>query len=102
MKAGKLLVRNFDARIPKIEIRPRGARSNIVVFSKMHDELIETNEIQSIDDSAFSETSIRSFLIPKGCKEIDKNAFKRCKKLQMIELEENSCCFSNVKQTPEK
>ena len=38
MKAGKLLVRNFDARIPKIEIRPRGARSNIVVFSKMHDE----------------------------------------------------------------
>lgn len=38
MKAGRLLVKNFDARIPKIEIRPKGSRSKIVVLSKMHDE----------------------------------------------------------------
>lgn len=38
MKAGRLLVKNFDARIPKIEIRPKGSRSKIVVLSKMYDE----------------------------------------------------------------
>lgn len=38
MKAGKLLVKNFDARIPKIEIKPKGSKSKIVVCSKMYDE----------------------------------------------------------------
>lgn len=34
MKAGRILVKNFDARIPKIEIKPKGSGSKIVVFSK--------------------------------------------------------------------
>lgn len=38
MKAGKLLVKNFDARIPKIEIKPKGSSSKIVFLSKMYDE----------------------------------------------------------------
>lgn len=38
MKAGRLLVKNFDARIPKIEIKPRGSSSKIVIVSKMYDE----------------------------------------------------------------
>ena len=38
MKAGRLLVKNFDARIPKIEIKPKGSNSKIVVLSKMYDE----------------------------------------------------------------
>ena len=38
MKAGRLLVKNFDARIPKIEIKPKGISSKIVVHSKMYDE----------------------------------------------------------------
>ena len=38
MKAGRLLVKNFDARIPEIEIKPEGSSSKIVVHSKMYDE----------------------------------------------------------------
>ena len=38
MKAGRLLVKNFDARIPKIEIKPKGSSSKIVVLSKIDDE----------------------------------------------------------------
>ena len=38
MKAGKLLVKNFDARISKIEIKPKGAGSKIAIYSKMYDE----------------------------------------------------------------
>lgn len=38
MKAGRLLVKNFDARIPKIEIKPKGSGSKIVVLSKIYDE----------------------------------------------------------------
>lgn len=38
MKAGKLLVKNFDARISKIEITPKGSSSKIAVLSKMYDE----------------------------------------------------------------
>ena len=45
MKAGKLLVKNFDARIPKIEIKPKGVGSKIVVRSKMYDE----NDDRKID-----------------------------------------------------
>lgn len=37
MKAGKLLIKNFDARISKIEIKPKGSNSKIVVLSKMYD-----------------------------------------------------------------
>ena len=38
MKAGRLVVKNFDARIPKIEIKPKGSNSKIVIHSKMYDE----------------------------------------------------------------
>lgn len=38
MKAGRLLLKNFDARIPKIKIKPKGPNSKIVIFSKMYDE----------------------------------------------------------------
>lgn len=38
MKTGRLLVKNFDARIPKIKIKPKGSNSKIIVFSKIYDE----------------------------------------------------------------
>ena len=38
MKTGRLLVNNFDARIPKIEIKPKRSSSKIVILSKMYDE----------------------------------------------------------------
>ena len=38
MKAGQLLVGNFDARIAKIEIKPKGPNSKIVIHAKMYDE----------------------------------------------------------------
>ncbi len=38
MKAGRLLVKNFDARIPKIEIKPKGSNSKMVILSKIYDE----------------------------------------------------------------
>lgn len=38
MQAGRLILKNFDARIPKIEIEPNGSGSKIVVSSKMYDE----------------------------------------------------------------
>ena len=38
MKTGRLLVNNFDARIPKIEIKPKRSNSKVVIFSKMYDE----------------------------------------------------------------
>lgn len=63
MKAGRLLVKNFDARIPKIEIKPKGTSSKIVVFSKMYDE----NDDQKInvkiqfDDVAAIEFCINYF-----------------------------------------
>lgn len=45
MKAGKILVENFDARIPKIELKPKGPSSKIIVHSKMYDE----NDSKTID-----------------------------------------------------
>ena len=37
MKAGRLLVENFDARIPRIEIKPKGPSSKVVIHAKMYD-----------------------------------------------------------------
>ena len=34
----RLIVKNFDARIPKIEIKPKGSSSKIVIHSKIYDE----------------------------------------------------------------
>ena len=59
MKSGKLLVKNFDARIPKIEIKPKGSDSKIVVFSKMYAEndgkkmnvKIDFNDVSAIEFS---------------------------------------------------
>ena len=38
MKKGKLLLNNFDARIPKITIKPKSSRSKTVIHSKIYDE----------------------------------------------------------------
>lgn len=42
MKKAELILANFDARIPKIEIKPKNTDSEVVVSSKMYDE--ETGE----------------------------------------------------------
>lgn len=38
MKSGKLLLANFDARIPKIDIKPKSKHSKVIIFSNMYDE----------------------------------------------------------------
>lgn len=42
MKKAELILANFDARIPKIEIRPKNTASKVIISSKMYDE--ETDE----------------------------------------------------------
>ncbi len=40
MKQGKLILANFDARIPKIEIKPKNTETIVTISSKMFDEEI--------------------------------------------------------------
>ena len=40
MKKAELILANFDARIPKIEIKPKNTDSKVVFSSKMYDEEI--------------------------------------------------------------
>lgn len=63
MKTGKLLVKNFDARISKIEIEPKGASSKIAILSKMYDENTDkkTNVKIIFDDVAAIEFCINYF-----------------------------------------
>lgn len=63
MKAGRLLVKNFDARIPKIEIKPKGSNSKIVVLSNMYDENSDKkiNVKINFDDVAAIEFCINYF-----------------------------------------
>ena len=46
MKKAELILANYDARIPKIEIRPKNTDSKVIFSSKMYDE--ETDEIISV------------------------------------------------------
>lgn len=38
MKKAELILANFDARIPKIEIKPKNIESKVIISSKMYDE----------------------------------------------------------------
>ena len=38
MKKTELILANFDARIPKIEIKPKNIASKVIISSKMYDE----------------------------------------------------------------
>lgn len=38
MKKSELILANFDARIPKIEIKPRNTESKVIISSRMYDE----------------------------------------------------------------
>lgn len=42
MKKAELILANFDARIPKIEIKPKNTASKVIISSRMYDE--ETDE----------------------------------------------------------
>ncbi len=46
MKKAELILANFDARIPKIEIKPKNTASKVIISSKMYDE--ETDEKISV------------------------------------------------------
>ena len=46
MKKAELILANFDARIPKIEIKPKNTASKVIITSKMYDE--ETDEKKSV------------------------------------------------------
>ena len=41
MKKAELILANFDARIPKIEIKPKNTASKVIITSKMYDEEID-------------------------------------------------------------
>ena len=38
MKKAELILANFDARIPKIEIKPKNTESKVIISSKIYDE----------------------------------------------------------------
>ena len=38
MKKAELILANFDARIPKIEIKPKNTASKVIISSKMYDD----------------------------------------------------------------
>ena len=38
MEKAELILRNFDARIPKIEIKPKNTASKVIISSKMYDD----------------------------------------------------------------
>ena len=46
MKKAELILANFDARIPKIEIKPKNTASKVIISSKMYDD--ETGEKISV------------------------------------------------------
>ena len=46
MKKAELIFANFDARIPKIEIKPKNTASKVIISSKMYDD--ETGEKISV------------------------------------------------------
>lgn len=41
MKKAELILANFDARIHKIEIKPRNIESKVIISSKMYDEITD-------------------------------------------------------------
>lgn len=63
MKKAELILANFDARIPKIEIKPKNTASKVIISSKMYDE--ETDEKISVkilfDDVAAIDFRINLF-----------------------------------------
>ena len=46
MEKADLILANFDARIPKIEIKPKNTDSKVIISSKMYDE--ETDKRMSV------------------------------------------------------
>lgn len=48
MKKGKLVLANFDARISKIDIRPKGRHTKVVISSKMCDALTDKKKVIKI------------------------------------------------------
>lgn len=46
MKKAELILANFDARIPKIEVKPKNFASKVIISSKMYDE--ETDKKVSV------------------------------------------------------
>ena len=41
MEKAELILTNFDARIPKIEIKPKNIASKVIITSKMYDEITD-------------------------------------------------------------
>lgn len=48
------------------------------------------SQLRKIGQYSFGGSLIESFLIPQHVVQMDKSAFTRCSKLQIIELDENS------------
>ena len=49
MKKAELILANFDARIPNIEIKPQNTDSKVVFSSKMYDEDDEHDMLNCFD-----------------------------------------------------
>lgn len=63
MEKAELILRNFDARIPKIEIKPKNIASKVVITSKMYDETTDKKVSAKIifDDVAAIDFRINLF-----------------------------------------
>lgn len=105
MKNVELILANFDARIPKIEIKPKNTESKVTITSKMYDEetgkkvsvKIHFDEVAAIDfrvnffdcmvgTEAFGLYSVRE----RGFVEsVTKNIFERRKEVFLLEGDYN-------------
>ena len=63
MEKAELILRNFDARIPKIEIKPKNIVSKVIITSKMYDEITDKKVSAKIifDDVAAIDFRINLF-----------------------------------------
>lgn len=50
-------------------------------------QILQNSQLKKINYAAFSSSSIESFCIPPSVKEIEKNVFKDCKNIQIIEFQ---------------
>ena len=91
MEKLKLILANFDARISKIDIKPKNKNTKVILLSRMYNEKIDDNEIVKLRINYFDnmigaeafglyEIMDRAFI-----ERLAKNNFERRKEIYLLE-----------------
>lgn len=70
------------------EREPDGSRSIVKYFGRQREYRIPS-DVSRIQTSAFRRAELRKFYVPKGLRDFDADAFRECKNLEEIYLEES-------------